>query len=238
MTSTTASQGTTSTTTTLAMPWSMSTMSTSTPSPVIGGSAAAANQDHRTSYYRPRPIDNVQRTATMPIVHHPYMYQPPSNNGVARNVRENGKWATCSIICVYLYYFLLSMGLQADDFLLSDVCCLFLCYYCCCFVLASSLIEAVCNSDIALYFGCLEGKKTERPLIIYPRKFFFPPWFSTASTRSHKLSLGWLNKNGFLKKKLGWDFVITCLLLLLHYPNRGKTLEIQGQSLLWQLLLW
>lgn len=92
MTSTTASQGTTSTTTTLAMPWSMSTMSTSTPSPVIGGSAAAAaNQDHRTSYYRPRPIDNAQRTATMPIVHHPYMYQPPSNNGVARNVRENGK---------------------------------------------------------------------------------------------------------------------------------------------------
>lgn len=32
--------------------------------------------------------------------------------------------------------------------------------------------------------------------------------------------------------------MITCLLLLLHYPNRGKTLGIQGQSLLWQLLLW
>ena len=43
-----------------------------------------------------------------------------------------------------------------------------------CFVLASSVVEAVCNSDVALYLGCLEGKKTERSLIIYPRKFFFP----------------------------------------------------------------
>lgn len=92
LTSTTPSQAPqsttpTATTATLVMPWSLSTIPKNTPSPVTGGSTTA---DHRTNYYCPRPVDDTQRTAT-PITHHPYMYQPPSNNGVTRNVRENGK---------------------------------------------------------------------------------------------------------------------------------------------------
>ncbi|KAF5359834.1 hypothetical protein D9756_003245 [Leucocoprinus leucothites] len=90
LTSTTPSQVPQSTTPTSALPWPMPTVAVNTPSPVIG--ASTINQDHRASYYRPRPAENAQKTT--PAVHHqphPYMYQPQSNNGVARNVRENGK---------------------------------------------------------------------------------------------------------------------------------------------------
>jgi hypothetical protein len=91
VTSTTPSQASQTTTTpTSNLPWPMPTVAVSTPSPVIG--ASPVNQDHRASYYRPRPVDNAQKTT--PIVHHqphPYMYQPQPNNGVTRNARENGK---------------------------------------------------------------------------------------------------------------------------------------------------
>ncbi|KXN81310.1 hypothetical protein AN958_05165 [Leucoagaricus sp. SymC.cos] len=93
LTSTTPSQAPQATTPTSALPWPMPTVAVNTPSPVIGASTSTVNQDHRASYYRPRPVDsNAQKTT--PIVHHqphPYMYQPQPNNGVARNVRENGK---------------------------------------------------------------------------------------------------------------------------------------------------
>jgi hypothetical protein len=80
----------TTTTPTSSLPWPMPTVAVNTPSPVIG--ASTTSQDHRASYYRPRPVDNTQKTT--PIAHHqphPYMYQPQPNNGVTRNVRENGK---------------------------------------------------------------------------------------------------------------------------------------------------
>lgn len=89
LSSSSATQSSQTTTPTSSLPWPMPTVAVNTPSPVIG--SATVNQDHRASYYRPRPVDNAQKST--PMVHHqphPYMYQPQPNGGT-RNVRENGK---------------------------------------------------------------------------------------------------------------------------------------------------
>ncbi|EKM78610.1 hypothetical protein AGABI1DRAFT_107134 [Agaricus bisporus var. burnettii JB137-S8] len=89
LSSSNTSQTPQTTTPTSSLPWAMPTVAVNTSSSVV--SSGSANQEHRASYYRPRPADNSQKSSPMvPHQPHPYMYQPQSNGG-AMNTRENGK---------------------------------------------------------------------------------------------------------------------------------------------------